>query len=591
MNEVDSTPSPRHENRRGAPAGWEQRETNRRAVLALIIGLGGLLFALIVQALDGPVSHMFLAGLWRAVSPWLTGIGVVTFVICAAIVGWRLYQVKLAHDLVQLERSQRQMRSKLMEENYTVTRQTSLLLQEARTNGDNVKLTYDGEQLKSVEIVRSAVLLGQAQIQEQARIQEALAARYQLQLEREQREERKQIAAPAGWQPQQRERAPQSSPQGELGPAVPRRIAVPGPYDMIDALRRFPLSEEAIFLSVDSDRQVLRCDPSLQLCHGALNAVTGRGKTILIRGVETQLLKVGFEVVHADIKFALVDEKGNDYRPIARALLSQPDMNVGGVMLPHLLLREEHIVHFLRWLAGPELLRRLALYHRGQHTYKTFFLFLEELLYLIGKYKELGPLLSPLLSVGRSLGIKVFCVAQNFQVQNLKLNSGMRENFESAWFLGGDLNSGAALLDMSIKGLQDLLRENNIQLGKGVSLFRNNEVAYDARVVRSGMASNEFVYWMLGKADTFQLPDEILPAIDADPSSDGELWVPHDVSAASSPESSSGLPLDEDLREALEAYRQGASGPRALERALGCTYYQAQKMWGELKEKGLVEAD
>jgi hypothetical protein len=218
------------------------------------------------------------------------------------------------------------------------------------------------------------------------------------------------------------------------------------------------------------------------------------------------------------------------------------------------------------------------------------------LLYLIGKYKHLGPMISPLLSVGRSLGIKMFCAAQNFQVQNLKINSGMRENFESAWFLGGDLNSGAALLDLSPRALSQLLTENNIQLGKGVNVFRNNAVAYDARVMRGGLASDDFVYWLLGKADDFKLPDEMLPGGDGTGGAftSSGLWVPggsDEAADETGQDTGGGLPVDEDVREALEAYHQGARGPRALERALGCTYYRALQLWAELKEKGFVEAD
>jgi hypothetical protein len=51
------------------------------------------------------------------------------------------------------------------------------------------------------------------------------------------------------------------------------------------------------------------------------------------------------------------------------------------------------------------------------------------------------------------------------------------------------------------------------------------------------------------------------------------------------------LPIDEDLREALEAWRSGATGPRALQRAISCTYYRAQQLCAELVEKGLVEVD
>lgn len=51
------------------------------------------------------------------------------------------------------------------------------------------------------------------------------------------------------------------------------------------------------------------------------------------------------------------------------------------------------------------------------------------------------------------------------------------------------------------------------------------------------------------------------------------------------------LPMDEDIREALEAWQNGATGPREMERALGVTYYRARQLCLLLKEQGLVEAD
>lgn len=347
-----------------------------------------------------------------------------------------------------------------------------------------------------------------------------------------------------------------------------KRIIVPSAYDLMDVVRRPALSNGKVFLGVDCDGQHITCDASNELVHGAFNASTGRGKTITVRGLETQLLKLGHEVLHADIKFSLVDERGNDSRPIAKALLGQGEVNMAGKMLPHLMMREDHICYMLEWLSGPELTRRLAMYNRGDHSYGTFFLFLEELAYLVGKYKEMGKLIAQLLVVGRSVGIKVFCVAQNFQVQNLKLNSGMRENFDSAWFLGGDTNSGAALLDISEHALKSMLFQNQIQLGKGVTIFRNNFVAYEPRVMRTGMASNDFVYHLLGRADGFLLPEEILPTFGDDPDS-----------------------LPEDLKRALAAWEDGVRGPRALERALGCTYYRAVQLCSELTKRGLVEPD
>jgi len=509
-----------------------------------LLVLGGLVgfVAFAVCLAVGVASHWALTGFWQFIFI-VFGVG---GLICWSIVAWQVHLVKREKD-----DAHRKANAEIR-----LLNKTSVLVDDAMKNRDHVDLTRNEEKgVTDIKIIRSGV---------------PMPGRNNPQLPKPQIQEQRP-AQPA-----------------QPGPAIhtQKPLVIPGPYDLIEAIRRFPLSEDNMFLGVDCYRKVTTCNPALELCHGAFNAQTGRGKTILERGLETQLLKMGFEVVHADIKFTLRDEKGNDYKPIAQALMAQGNMQVGGLSLPHLLIREDHIVHFLEWLSGPELQRRLRLYNQGIHNYTVFFLFLEELLYLVGRYKHLGPLLSPLLSVGRSLGVKIFCAAQNFQVQNLKINSGMRENFESAWFLGGDMNSGAALLDMSARDLNLLLVENNIELGKGITIFRNNNVAYKARLMRSGMASNDFVYWMLGHADNFQIPDELLPAFDNGPSTPGGLWVPGGA------DQDTGALVDEDLQEALEAVRNGARGPRALERALkanGCTYYRARQLWEELTTKGLVE--
>lgn len=52
-----------------------------------------------------------------------------------------------------------------------------------------------------------------------------------------------------------------------------------------------------------------------------------------------------------------------------------------------------------------------------------------------------------------------------------------------------------------------------------------------------------------------------------------------------------GLPIDEDLREALDAWRSGATGVRPLQRELNITYYRANQLYQALKENGLIEVD
>jgi hypothetical protein len=49
------------------------------------------------------------------------------------------------------------------------------------------------------------------------------------------------------------------------------------------------------------------------------------------------------------------------------------------------------------------------------------------------------------------------------------------------------------------------------------------------------------------------------------------------------------LPMDEDLREALEAHNRGICGPRALQREFNITYYKAQQLCQALKDQGLIE--
>lgn len=44
------------------------------------------------------------------------------------------------------------------------------------------------------------------------------------------------------------------------------------------------------------------------------------------------------------------------------------------------------------------------------------------------------------------------------------------------------------------------------------------------------------------------------------------------------------LPIDEDIREAMEAYKNGVRGPRALARELGCSYYRARELCVKLED-------
>ncbi len=485
--EVESMP-PRYRQDRGYSSNLEVLQ-HSNCLLVACIALGFFCFVVCLGIGMGTGGNMsgFLLFLFI-----VFGFG---GVICWAVVGWQFYKAKR-----ELDDKHNRVTAEIR-----LLNETSTAVRDAVKHGDGLDFTRnDDKRITDIKITRTyAVLAAQAQ---RGRVVDA--GRF--------------AALPSGQDVTQQKASTINAPAIILPP----RLVVPAAYDLMDVMPGFSLAPDNIFLGKDGYRKQVTCDPRTALCHGAFNAATGRGKTIWVRGLETQLLKVGFEVVHADIKFTLCDEKNNDYRPIARALLEQGDLNAGGRMLPHLMAREEDIYHFLYWLAGPELLRRRAMYGAGDHSYSVFFLFLEELYYLMSMYKDLGGPISRLLSVGRSLGIKIFCVAQNFQVQNLKINSGMRECFESAWYLGGDEKSAASVLDMSMSALDQYQAENNIELGDGVTVFRNNKVMYKAGLLRGGMSSNEFVYYMLGRADGFTLPPGVLPSPDETETRSSGVVVP-----------------------------------------------------------------
>jgi hypothetical protein len=285
---------------------------------------------------------------------------------------------------------------------------------------------------------------------------------------------------------------------------IPAPQELPGAFDLLSIFQRGGIAPDHLFMGKLDGGDPLYIDAVNKLCHGAINAITGRGKTIIKRGLEAQFLSFGFDVLDLDLKFTLIDEEGLDYRPFAKHLLSQPPIEVQpGLFIPRLEVDAKRIALVLQWLAEVEVPRRLDLYHRGMHNYKTLYVFIEEMLYLVSKCPEITEYLKEILPVARSLGIKVFVSAQNFQVQSIQLPGGMRENFETAYYIGGDDLSGAKLLDISSAELLKWLTLHNITLGKGVSLLRNNFLVEKPRLMRVGMASNESVYYLLGRADDF----------------------------------------------------------------------------------------
>lgn len=195
-------------------------------------------------------------------------------------------------------------------------------------------------------------------------------------------------------------------------------------------------------------------------------------------------------MVLADLKYADVTESGEDWRPIAARLFSQPPLQIAERWyLPNVVRKERQIATLLHWMAYPEMQRRLEMRARRDFSYPTLDVFLEELVALTLAYPSVSKDLVRIISLGRELRLNLFT---------------------TAYFLGGDEVSAAALLDISRKELSELLRASNVVLGQEIGMMRNNYVLPQAALVRLGYSSNAAIYHLLGAADDFELPRQDL---------------------------------------------------------------------------------
>lgn len=287
---------------------------------------------------------------------------------------------------------------------------------------------------------------------------------------------------------------------------APPLLAAPPIFDMLSIYRQ--PGQRGLFLARPALGQDIYVKPG-DLCHGAFNAMTGGGKTSLERSLITGLKAMDKIVILADMKFAPVTEDGLDWRPIARSILRQDMLAIDGEYMPCLLIEPARIFALIRWLALTELPRRLEMRKRGDFTFKTYYVFLEEVIAMMVLYPDLAQYITQIIALGRELRVFLFTAAQNFLVKDVKLSGGARENFQTAYFLGGDDHSGALLLDLTKKQLTDFISVNKLTLGNGLGLLRNNVAVPKAQLVRCGWASNESVYYMLGRADNFDLTTEM----------------------------------------------------------------------------------
>ena len=112
---------------------------------------------------------------------------------------------------------------------------------------------------------------------------------------------------------------------------------------------------------------------------------------------------------------------------------------------------------------------------------------------------------------GRAVEVCVSTCAQGFLLSDTSLVGSARENFNTAYHMGGSARSASVLLDMPVAEVNKLRKGEDVPpLGKGVALLRNNEACPNAELVRLPYADNDFAYYLLGRANDWSmkgLPD------------------------------------------------------------------------------------
>jgi hypothetical protein len=219
------------------------------------------------------------------------------------------------------------------------------------------------------------------------------------------------------------------------------------------------------------------------LCHVALLGSTGGGKSNLLRLILPQLQKIGASVILADPHYAPLDpENGDDWRPIADRLIHAPAVSAAAI--------DQELSFML-----DELARRLEKRNKNEPSGVPLFFAFDELPVICNLIKDAPARLGKLLREGRKVGLLTIGASQSMLIKEVGGSSTLRDQYRTAFYVGGDRKSAAAMLDMPERQIDDG------PLGKGVVLLRSKATA-PARLVRVPLVSNASLYELLNIAQS-----------------------------------------------------------------------------------------
>lgn len=256
---------------------------------------------------------------------------------------------------------------------------------------------------------------------------------------------------------------------------------LPGPLDLAGLLPDFKPSISSILLAVGPGNERLTVHAK-DLCHVAIAGATGGGKSNIMRLILPQLLACNARVVLADPHYTDLDvENGDDWRLIKQKLHLAPA------------IKPDEIEDLLAWLATDELQKRLELRRQQQSPGAPLFLAIDELPAIVANLKKAPEYLGTILREGRKVNLLIIGSAQDFLVRTIGGGGAVRDCYRTAYYVGGDQQTGRVLLD--VQG-----RVDDGQLGKGLVMLRSS-VTPQAQLVRVPLASNKAIAGLLQADD------------------------------------------------------------------------------------------
>jgi hypothetical protein len=290
------------------------------------------------------------------------------------------------------------------------------------------------------------------------------------------------------------------------------------------------------------------------LCHVVFAGRTGSGKSNLMRLVLAQLCAAGAQVYLLDPHFTpLNPQTGDDWRAIARRL-------VGGRAITD----KREIVATVAGICQ-EIDARLTRWHAGQDPGPARFYAIEELPLLVDYDKDFMTYLGRVLREGRKLGLYLIVAAQDLLVSTINSTSGLRSQFATVYYGGGDPYTAKAILAQRVAEPP----------GKGVAWMRS-VLQIEPQQVRVPLVTNDNLATLLATN----------PANIVDVTATTVANRPAAPVAADKPEVAD-VAVSEDAQRALELFLGGLSLADIVKTMRGVSSQQGgtyQKNLGEIQD-------